>query len=788
MYQHISAVSSTPRIQELKEKMLQEPRYMSVEQAKIITDVYRENPTDPAQLLRAKSLSAALDKLNIRIEPTELIVGNRTAGVRGGVVFPEAGISWVAKELDTLPTRSQDQFLVREGDKALFREEIEPFWKGRSLEDKVREACGPLVDAIGMVAKINQKDHAQGHICPDTKGWIAHGPGGLLKRTRERLAKETDDEKKDFYTSLILVLEAASRFMNRYAALALRMAAENEKHKDDLLEVARVCAKLSIEPAETFHEAVQSLWFLYVILHMESNASSFSPGRMDQYLYPYYRRDKDAGRINDEAALEIIECLFLKFNQIVYLRNSHSAKYFAGFPIGFNVAVGGQTQDGQDATNELSYLILQAQEHLLLPQPNLSARLYRESPQEFLKKCTGVIAKGSGMPQLFNDESIIPALTNQGITHEDAMNYAIVGCVELTTHGNALGFSDAAMFNMVKALELALNGGKCLLSGKQLGPDTGTLETFQTYAQLEDALKTQVDYFVSQMLKACAAVERVHQEVLPSPFLSSVINDCIERGLDVTKDGAHYNLSGIQVIQPANIADSLAAVKKLVYEENRFSPAALYDALVHNFEGQEVMRQTLLNAAPKYGNDVEWVDAIAAKWVEYFHNCLKNERNYRGGRFHTGLYTVSAHVPMGQNVGASMDGRKSREPLADGGMSAVYGRDTSGPTALLNSVSRINPNYGSNGTLLNMKFLPSFFETEGGIMKFTSLLRAVVALNIHHIQFNVVNRETLLAAKKEPEKYRGITIRVAGYTAYFTELSSDLQDEIIARTAYGDVG
>ncbi len=774
------------RIAMLKEKMLCESRFMSVEQARIITEVYRKNPDDPKQLLRAKSLAAALDSMQIAIEPGELIVGNRTANVRAGVVFPEAGISWVAKELDTLHNREQDRFNVRQEDAEVFREVIEPFWKGKSLEDKIREACGGLVDDIAMVAKINQKDHAQGHICPDTMQWIAKGPAGLCEEAKAKLDIQIDPAKRSFYSSLIIVLEASSRFMLRYAALAKELAKAGA-YNDDLLEVARICERLAKHPAESFHEALQSLWFLYVILHMESNASSFSPGRMDQYLYPYYRQDVEAGRIDDAGALELAQCLWLKFNQIVYLRNSHSAKYFAGFPIGFNVALGGRDKDGQDASNELSFLFLKAQESLLLPQPNLSARLFEHSKQRFVEECARVIGKGSGMPQIFNDKSIIPALMNQGISEEDAVNYAIVGCVELTTHGNSLGWSDAAMFNMVKALELAVNGGKCLLTGRRMGPNLGYITDYDTYEKLESAFAGQIDYYAEKMLEACEIVERIQQEVLPSPFLSSVINNCMEAGADVTAGGAKYNLSGIQAIQPANIADSLAALKRLVYDQKRIGAQRLLEALRTNFDGEEALRQTLLNAAPKYGNDVEWVDEIAAKWVAYFASRLEGKKNYRGGRYHTGLYTVSAHVPMGQNVGATPDGRKAREPLADGGMSAVYGRDVSGPTALLKSVSRIDAKYGSNGTLLNMKFLPSFFATQEGIEKFAALLRAFVDLGINHVQFNVVNGEDLIKAQAEPEKYKNITIRVAGYTAYFTELAKDLQDEIIARTSYGGI-
>ena len=775
------------RINVLKQKMLDEPRYISIEQARIITAVYQANPDQPVIIKRALALQAALEQLEIAIEPEELVVGNRTRGVRAGVVFPESGASWIDKEIETLPTRPQDKFNVRPEDIVEFREKIYPFWKGHSLEDKIADAMGPEINQISKVAKINQKDHAQGHICPDTDLWLKFGPAEL-KRQAEEYAQKSSGEALDFYKSVIVVLTGACVFINRYAALAEKMAGEdnNRENRESLLEVARICRKLSLSAPETFHEAVQAMWFLFVILHMESNASSFSPGRADQYLYRFYAADIASGRLDDVHALEIIECLWLKFNQIVYLRNSHSAKYFAGFPIGFNLAIGGQLPDGSDATNELSFLFLRAQEHLGLPQPNLSARLHFKSPEEYVRQCIRVVSKGSGMPQFFNDEAIIPALSNQGISGPDARDYAIVGCVELTTHGNNLGWSDAAMFNMLKALELTLNNGVCLLNGEQIGLKLGDLSSYETYEELESAFQKQVDHFIDRMVRCCELVERIHQEVLPSPFLSTVIDDCMASAKDVTAGGATYNLSGIQIIQGANIADSLAAVKKLVYDEKRVTREHLLKALQDNFANDEPLRLTLLNHAPKYGNDVPWVDEIANKWIRHFNTYLSQYTNYRGGRYHTGLYTVSAHVPMGQNVGASPDGRLSREPLADGGMSPVYGRDIKGPTAVLKSVSKIDSMMGSNGTLLNMKFLPEFFN-ESGVEKFAMMLRTFVRLKIPHIQFNVLRQEDLRAAQREPEKYRNLTVRVAGYTAYFTELAGDLQNEIIARTSYGDL-
>lgn len=784
----IGGLSTTSRIGMLKQRMLDEPRFLSIEQAGIVTEYYRANPDRPRNIQRAGSFAETLRKIEIKIDPLELIVGNRTAGVRAGVVSPEAGISWVDEEIEQLGERPQDKFEVRPQDIETFRHDILPFWKGKSLEDRVKAEIGDEISAIGKVAKINQTDHSQGHICPDTVDWLARGPLAILVEILEK-EKHAAPATRDFYRGMAIAMEGALDFIGRYAQLAGGMAAEETyaDNRANLSEIARICRKLSVQPPSTFREAVQSLWFLFVLLHAESNASSFSPGRADQYLYGYYRNDLETGLLDQAAALEIIEALWLKFNQIVYLRNSRSAKYFAGFPIGFNVAIGGVDERGEDAANELSFLFLKAQAHIGLPQPNLSARLSERSSECFVRECARVIGLGSGMPQVFNDESIVPALVARGISREDALNYAIVGCVELTTHGNALGWSDAAMFNMVKALELTLNNGACLLSGKRMGLDLGSLPDYETYEALEAAFRRQIDHFIERMIKACDVVDRLHAEVLPSPFLSSVIDGCSEKGLDVTAGGARYNLSGIQAIQPANIADSLAGIKQCIYDERSVTPEEALAAIRSDYADNERLRQYLINKVPKYGNDVDWVDEIAAKWVGYFAGKMEGYTNARGGLYHSGLYTVSAHVPMGRNVGASLDGRKARDPLADGGMSAMYGRDRTGPTALLRSVSKIDSKHGSNGTLLNMKFLPEFFKTEEGIAKFADFLRTFVRFRVNHVQFNVIRKEDLLAARAHPEEWRSLTVRVAGYTAYFAELANDLQDEIIARTSYGEV-
>ena len=787
MVPEILYLKPTARILSLRNKTLTSQRYLSIDQAKIITRIYQENENLPVILIRAKALAASLSEMPIAIDPEELIVGNRTPDIRAGVVFPEAGIKWLVKEIGTLPKRPQDPFQVRKEDAFCFREKIEPFWRGKTLEDDIYKQYGEEISAIEKVVKINQKDHAQGHICPKVEDWLRFGPSGLLETVNNHLTDASAD-LKIFYKGVGTTLEAASRFIRRYSILAYDMAKDQEDDliKSNLEDIGYTCNKLSDNPPETFREALQSVWFLFVILQMESNASSFSPGRLDQYLYLFYKQDLKSGRIDSEKAIELLDALFIKFNQVVYMRNTHSAKYFAGFPTGFNVTIGGQTQSENDATNELSYLILKTEDHLRLPQPNLTARLHKNSPGEFIGECSRVIGLGNGMPQIVNDESIIPALKTIGIDYTDCIDYALVGCVELSTQGNYLGWSDAAMFNLVKVLELTLNDGKCMISGKQIGLKTGSLENYIDYPAFEKAYRKQIDFFIDKMILACDVVEKCHQMHLPSAFLSSVVDDCLGNGRDVTTGGAKYNLSGIQAIQAANIADSLAVIKKMVFEDKTVKKEVFLDALRTNFEGNEQLRQYCINRIPKFGNDISWVDELGAEWVAYFAGKLRHYWNFRGGGFHMGLYTVSAHVPMGQNVGATPDGRFACTPLADGGMSPMYGRDKLGPTAVLNSVSRLHSDLATNGSLLNMKFLPSLFNVPADREIFTSLLKSFVALPVNHVQFNVVTANELIKAKADPESYRGLTIRVAGYTAYFTELAEDLQDEIIKRTTHGE--
>lgn len=781
------------RVARVRKRLLETEREVDVERARYATQSYRRTEGEPMPIRRAKMLLHLARSLSIAIYPDEIIVGNRSLLPRMGVIAPEGAVDWVDRELEQLPTRPQDRFNIRPEIIRELREEIFPYWRGKTLEDTV---AARLPEDVRWALRskaftLNQTDHAQGHILPDVETWLQLGIGGLrdkLEKARQR-PEVRDETHQVFYEAAFIALQAASELISRYAMLARMQAAEcsDMLRRKQLERIAEVCAHLAEHPARDFWEALQASWFLFVLLQIESNASSFSPGRVDQYLLPYLTRDLQTGRLTLDEAQELLEFWWLKFSEVVLLRSSQSARYFAGFPIGFNIVLGGQTPEGRDATNLLSFMCLRAQADLGMTQPNLSIRIHRHSPDEFLEAAAFVISKGSGMPQVFNDEVIIPGQLNRGIALEDAMNYAVVGCVELSTPGKALGWSDAAMFNMTRVLELTLFGGKDPHSGEQYGLPTPPLDQLESFAALEAAYDQQLAHFVALMVKGCNVVDSIHAEIYPSPFLSLVVSDCIERGLDVTAGGAHYNFSGVQGVQIANVADSLAALRQAVFDEKWLSAKDMLEALRADFAGREALRQRLINRVPKYGNDDDRVDQYARRWADRYSQLVEQYPTIRGGVYQPGFYTVSAHVPMGANVGATPDGRHAGTPLADGGLSPTAGRDRRGATAVLHSVSKINLKLASNGTLLNMKFLPSFFAGPSALKKFVLLLRGFCRLHIPHVQFNVVSAETLRAAQRHPEEYRSLVVRVAGYSAYFTELDRELQDEIIRRTEFCDI-
>ncbi|MFZ3138354.1 MAG: formate C-acetyltransferase/glycerol dehydratase family glycyl radical enzyme, partial [Thermodesulfovibrionales bacterium] len=644
----------TGRILKLKNKIFSNARKVDIERARLFTESYQKNHDKPLVLKRALALAYVLENMSITIDPEALIAGDKTVNPRSGDISPEMAVKWIDEELESLSERPQDKFDAANEDISELRENIFPYWLGKTLEDAAGSAIkGKIREATEEgVFLINQTNHGQGHIIPDVKKWLSIGICGLKKEIGQFLdislkSPEKINGKINFYRASLIALEASISFIKRYAALAREMSLDcSGENKENLEKVSEICTTLTQRPADSFREAVQAVWFLFVILQIESNVTSISPGRLDQYLYKYYKKDIDSKIISKIDAQEILENLWLNFNKIVFLRSSESAKYFAGFPMGFNFTISGQDTNGKDATNELTYMCLKAQESLGLPQPNLSVRLHSRTPNSLLLEASRVISYGDGQPQLFNDEIIIPALLNRGYSYKDARNYAIVGCVEISVPGNTMGLTNASMINMAKILELTINNGVSRTSNKKVGLQTGSLDSFKDFTDFEKAFEKQLKYFIDLMARGSRAVEKVHASLVPTPFLSTVIENCIQKGRDVTNGGAKYNFSGIQGVQIANVADSLMAIKKAVFEEKFIEPLELNKILDNDFEGCEQIRQRLLCQIPKYGNDIDEVDEVADKWVKKFCEFIEVYKNYRGGKFQPGFYTVSAYVPM----------------------------------------------------------------------------------------------------------------------------------------------
>lgn len=782
------------RTRKLKDRVLFAKPRVWAGRAQVVTSTYKQLESEPVIMKRARVLERVLYEIPIHIAEGELIVGCRSPWPRAGVVFPEASIHWIEEELDSFPTRRGDRFLIDENTKEILRQEIFPYWKGRTVYDRalavMPEQTKKAREAGAFVCD-NQLLNGEGHIIPNHEKVFYQGLEGIRAMVEEKLAglDSSDPEnlkKRLFYEAAIIVLKAAVAFGRRYARKAKELAEreKNEQRRRELETIAQVCTWVPGNPARTFQEALQSLWFIELISQLESNGDSVSIGRFDQYVHPFYKRDIEQGRLTRDKALELIKCLWIKFNEVVEFFHADCAKTFGGFPMGYTVTLGGQDEWGRDATNELSFMCLEATEDVRLPQANLAVRLHSGTPVDFLRKTCEVIRLGLGMPQLFNDEVIIPMLLNREATLPEARNYADIGCVEITIPGRTRGWTDPALVNLPKILELALNDGVCRLSGRTVGIRTGRPESFMSFKDLLEAYKKQMSYFIHHMVTAVNAIDFTHAELLPTPFLSTLIDDCIERGKDISWGGARYNFTGPQGVGIPNVADSLAATKKLVFEEKQLSIEELSEALDADFEGRESLRQILLNQAPKYGNDIDYVDDLAAEVARFYCQEIEKYRNPRNGQFQPGLYTISAHIPLGEMVGATPDGRKARRPLADGGLSPVQGMDKAGPTAVLRSVSKIDHTPASNGTLLNLKFSPAVLEGESGLAKLASFLRTFVSLKVLHCQFNVISANTLRKAQRNPEKYQSLVVRVAGYSALFATLDKELQDDIIRRTEH----
>ncbi|PEX82681.1 formate C-acetyltransferase [Klebsiella sp. KG9] len=762
----------TNRTQRLKDRLFANPREISLERALLYTASHKQTEGEPVMIRRAKATAWVLDHVQISIRDDELIAGNRTIKPRAGIMSPEMDPYWLLKELDQFPTRPQDRFNISEEDKRIYREELFPYWENRSMKDFINsQMTDEVKTAVStQIFSVNQTDKGQGHIIIDYPRLLENGLAALVAELK---ALNKQHPQNSFYQAVLILLEASQRHILRYAALADEMAAGcvDPQRRKELETIGEISRHNALHRPEDFWQACQLFWYMNIILQYESNASSISLGRFDQYMLPYYQASLNRGQ-DPQFLQELLESLWVKCNDIVLLRSTSSARYFAGFPTGYTALLGGQTGTGRSAVNILSFLSLDAYQNVRLPQPNLGVRVNELIDRAFLRKTAETIRLGTGIPQIFNDEVVIPAFLNRGVSLEDARDYSVVGCVELSIPGRTYGLHDIAMFNLLKVMEI-------VMLENESNPDI-------TWDGLIDQIRDKIRYYIKLMVEGSNICDIGHRDWAPVPLLSSFIEDCVQHGKDITEGGARYNFSGVQGIGIANLSDSLHALKGMVFEQKRLSFAELIAVLKANFqtpEGEKI-RARLINRFEKYGNDIDEVDNISADLLRFYCKEVERYQNPRGGHFTPGSYTVSAHVPLGSVVGATPDGRLAGEQLADGGLSPMLGQDAQGPTAVLKSVSKLDNYLLSNGTLLNVKFTPATLAGDSGLNKLADFLQAFTRLKLQHIQFNVVNADTLREAQQRPQDFAGLVVRVAGYSAFFVELSQEIQDDIIRRTAH----
>ena len=826
-------IAMKDRIGRLKDNLYKKMPEIESSRAKLITESYKMTEGEPIVTRRAKAFLHILQNIPIIIRDEELIVGSTTLAPRGCQTYPEFSYEWLESEFDTVATRKADPFYISEEAKKEIAE-ADKYWKGKTTSELATAYMAPeAIRAIdhNMFTPGNYFYNGVGHVTVHYDWVLGVGFKGIAAKAKKALdALNFGDaeyaRRSHFLNAVIMSCEAAIIYAKRYAALAREMAAKesNSRRKAELLRIADNCENVPENGARDFWEACQSFWFVQQLLQIESSGHSISPGRFDQYMYPYYSKDIESGKITREFAQELIDCIWIKLNDLNKCRDAASAEGFAGYSLFQNLIVGGQNAEGVDVTNDLSFMCITASLHVQLPQPSLSIRVWNNSPHDLLIHAATLTRTGVGLPAYYNDEVIIPSLMSRGLTLEDAREYNIIGCVEPQKAGKTEGWHDAAFFNMCRPLELVFSDG--MDKGELVGVHTGDVTKFKTFDEFYDAYKKQMNYAISLLVNADNAIDVAHATLCPLPFLSGMIEDCIGRGKSVQEGGAIYNFTGPQGFGIANMADSLYAIKALVFDKKEVTLAEYQQALEDNYgkgldaeKAQKVVAEVVrelaaagrkiseteiaaavsslikgsdkydkllekIDAVPKYGNDIPEVDAFARD-VEYtYAKPLETYKNPRGGMFQAGMYPVSANVPLGAQTGATPDGRLAGKPVADG-VSPSAGKDVHGPTAAANSVARLDHYIASNGTLFNQKFHPSALSGRQGLENFVALIRSYFDQKGSHMQFNVVSRETLLDAQKYPEKYKHLVVRVAGYSAFFTTLSRSLQDDIINRTEQG---
>ena len=778
------------RIQRLKDRVLNCKPVICVERARIVTEAYREFAELPVALLRARALEKILGEMTILIGDDELIVGNQGSSPRCSPVFPEFSVDWILREMDDFERRPAGKYFISEDDKAFLRETL-PWWNKKTTKDRALAMIPPeSLDAVaGNVYILTALSSGLGHISVDYDKVLTLGLERIVRDIGEKLdALDMTDggqmERALFYRSCIIACEAVMTFADRFAAKAAQMAkaASDPRRADELRQIARVCSRVPRLPAASFHEALQSFWFIHLTMQIESNGHSMSPGRFDRYVGRFHDRDRQSGVLDEAGAEELLSCLWVKFNEINKIRDAGGALAFGGYPMFQNLIVGGVDEYGEDITNDLSILCCKVTGDVRMPQPSLSVRWHKNSPERLKRAAAEVAAAGTGMPAYFNDEIIVPILLKAGCSLEDARDYAEVGCVEPQPQGRCEGLYSGGFTNLSLLLELAVNDGRDLATGAQLGPRTG-LE-FASFEAFYDAFRRQMNHFIRLHALGQNAIDLAHKALCPTPLVSCLVDDCLARGLDVRSGGARHNFTSPNAVGLANAADSLETIRQKVFGERKYSLAAIREVLAANYQGHEAVRQEFINDVAKYGNDVDSVDELARRVGEDYCVEWKKYRNVRGGIFQAGLQSISAHALFVGSSSASPDGRRREDLVSDGGVSPAQGRDSHGPTAVCRSVSKLNHLEATNGALLNIKFHPSAVEGERGLRNVMDLVDGFFSLGGQHAQFNVVSTEMLREAQAHPEKYGDLVVRVAGFSVLFTSLDKVLQNDIIERTEH----
>lgn len=790
----------TERMKEFREEVLDEKPYIDAQRAILATLAYKENLNQPRVMVRAKMLEKVLDNMSIYIEDKSLLAGNQATKNRNAPIFPEYTMEFVMNELDQFEKRDGDVFYITEKTKEQLRE-IAPFWQNNNLRAR-GEALLPEevrvfmeTGVFGMEGKLNAGD---AHLAVNYERILKDGLKGYEKRVKEYKASLdlTDPESIDkycFYNAVLIVLEAVRNFANRYSVLAKDLAEKelNQERKIELLEISRICSKVPYEPAETFQEAVQSVWFIQLILQIESNGHSLSYGRFDQYMYPYYDRDIKNGTIKKSEALELLTCLWIKTLTINKVRSQAHTLSSAGSPMYQNVTIAGQTTDKKDAVNDLSFLVLKSVAQTRLTQPNLTVRYHKNINKHFLDECIEVMRLGFGMPALNNDEIIIPSFMDWQVKEEDAYNYSAIGCVETAVPGK-WGYRCTGMsyINFPRMLLCTMNNGVDLTSNKRFTKGYGHFTEMESYEELLEAWDKTIREITRYSVIVENVIDKASERDVPDILCSALTDDCIARGKTIKEGGAVYDfISGLQV-GIANMADCLAAIKKLVYEEKKITRQELWNAILDDFSSPEnkKIQEMLIREAPKYGNDDDYVDQLIVEAYDSYIEEIEKYPNTRynrgpiGGIRYAGTSSISANVGQGMSTMATPDGRNAFEPLAEG-CSPAHNSDKNGPTAVFKSVSKLRTNKITGGVLLNQKMTPQMLSTEENRQKLELLIKTFFnRLHGYHVQYNIVSKETLIDAQKHPENHKDLIVRVAGYSAFFNVLSKKTQDDIIGRT------